>query len=60
MVFPAKEGEKGFRKALEQILQQAEQAVDQEKNFIILSDRHITRDMAALPSLLVQLRCTIT
>jgi glutamate synthase (NADPH/NADH) large chain len=53
MVFPAKEGEKGFRKALEQILQQAEQAVDQEKNFIILSDRHITRDMAALPSLLV-------
>lgn len=53
MVFPAKEGEKGFRKALDQILIQAEQAVDNEKNFIILSDRFVTKEMAALPSLLV-------
>ncbi|MBN1924709.1 MAG: glutamate synthase large subunit, partial [Prolixibacteraceae bacterium] len=53
MVFPAKEGEKGFRKALDNILFQAEKAVDDEKNFIILSDRFISNDMAALPSLLV-------
>jgi glutamate synthase (NADPH) large chain len=53
MVFPAKEGEKGFKKALDNILEQAEKAVDQQNNFIILSDRHIDKDMAALPSLLV-------
>jgi glutamate synthase (NADPH/NADH) large chain len=53
MVFPAKEGEKGFKKALDNILLQAEKAVDDEKNFIILSDRSISKDMAALPSLLV-------
>jgi len=53
MVFPAKEGEKGFRKALDNILDQAEKAVDDEKNFIILSDRFISSEMAALPSLLV-------
>ena len=53
MVFPAKEGEKGFKKALDNILLQAEKAVDEEKNFIILSDRFISKDMAALPSLLV-------
>ncbi|MBN2805538.1 MAG: glutamate synthase large subunit, partial [Prolixibacteraceae bacterium] len=53
MVFQAKEGEKGFRRALDSILLQAEKAVDEEKNFIILSDRFINREMAALPSLLV-------
>ncbi|MDA3928368.1 MAG: glutamate synthase large subunit [Prolixibacteraceae bacterium] len=53
MVFPAKEGEKGFKKALENILAQAEKAVDDEMNFIILSDRFISKEMAALPSLLV-------
>jgi glutamate synthase (NADPH) large chain len=53
MVFPAKEGEKGFKKALDQILEQAERAVDEEKNFIILSDRLVSSEMAALPSLLV-------
>jgi glutamate synthase (NADPH/NADH) large chain len=53
MVFPVKDGEKGFRKALDNILLQAEKAVDDQKNFIILSDRYINKDMAALPSLLV-------
>ncbi len=53
MVFPAKEEEKGFRKALENILSMAEEAVDDGINFIILSDRHISKDLAALPSLLV-------
>ncbi|MFA9389223.1 MAG: glutamate synthase large subunit [Prolixibacteraceae bacterium] len=53
MVFPAKEGEKGFKKALDNILALAEKAVDEEKNFIILSDKFINKEMAALPSLLV-------
>jgi glutamate synthase (NADPH/NADH) large chain len=53
MVFPAKEGEKGFRKALDNILEQAEKAVDDENNFIISSDRYVSEEMAALPSLLV-------
>ena len=53
MVFPAKEGEKGFKKALDNILAQAEKAVDEKNNFIILSDRFISKEMAAMPSLLV-------
>jgi glutamate synthase (NADPH) large chain len=53
MIFPAKEGEKGFKRALEMILLKAEKAVDDGKNFIILSDRYISKEYAALPSLLV-------
>ncbi len=53
MAFPAADGETGFRKALDEILLQAEKAVDEEKNFIILSDRYLSKQMAALPSLLV-------
>lgn len=53
MVFPVKEEERGFKKALDNILAMAEKAVDDKKNFIILSDRQISRDYAALPSLLV-------
>ncbi|HOO84975.1 MAG TPA: glutamate synthase large subunit [Prolixibacteraceae bacterium] len=53
MVFSAKDGEKGFRKALDGILEQAEKAVDEQNNFIILSDRYINKDQAALPTLLV-------
>ena len=53
MIYPVKEGEKGFRKALDNILQKAEKAVDDGNNFLILSDRFINKDYAALPSLLV-------
>ena len=53
MVFPAHEGETGLRQALDSILEKAEKAVDEGKNFIILTDRCITKDMAPLPSLLV-------
>jgi glutamate synthase (NADPH/NADH) large chain len=53
MIFPAKEGEKGFRRALDMILLRAEKAVDDGNNFIILSDRYINSEYAALPSLLV-------
>ena len=52
MVFPAGKGAKGFEKAIENMLAEAEQAVDSRKNYIILSDRDISREYAAIPSLL--------
>jgi len=52
MVFPVKEGEAGFRKAFEEMLDVAEKAVDDRKNFIILSDRKVDEDHAPFPSLL--------
>ncbi|MDP4184769.1 MAG: glutamate synthase large subunit [Bacteroidota bacterium] len=52
MLFPANEGAEGFNKAFENMLSEAEKAVDEKKNFIILSDRSISKDMAPIPSLL--------
>jgi glutamate synthase (NADPH/NADH) large chain len=52
MVFPVKEGVDGFKKAIESMLEQAEKAVDDKKNFIILTDRMVSEDMAPIPSLL--------
>ena len=52
MVFPVSGGPEGFEKALQLILSEAEKAVDNRKNYIILSDRDINKDEAAIPSLL--------
>ncbi|MGD9931354.1 MAG: glutamate synthase large subunit [Mangrovibacterium sp.] len=52
MVFPVKEGEAGFIKAFEAMLEMAEKAVDEQKNFIILSDRGVDAETAPFPSLL--------
>jgi len=52
MVFPVKEGEEGFRKAFKKMLEMAEKAIDEGKNFIILSDRNVDIDYAPFPSLL--------
>ena len=52
MVFPVKDGEEGFRKAIDNMLEQAEKAVDDNKHFIILTDRMVSEDMAPIPSLL--------
>ncbi|HPE74555.1 MAG TPA: glutamate synthase large subunit [Draconibacterium sp.] len=52
IVFPVKEGQKGLESALEEILAEAEKAVDDKKNYIILSDRNISEDYAPIPSLL--------
>lgn len=52
MVFPKAEGVEGMKKAIDLMLQKAEEAVDQNKNFIILSDRFISPDQAPIPSLL--------
>ena len=52
MLFPVKEGEAGFIKAFEAMLEMAEKAVDEQKNFIILSDRGVDAENAPFPSLL--------
>lgn len=52
MLFRASEGGKGLEKALEDICRQAEKAVDDGNNYIILSDRDVSLEYAAIPSLL--------
>jgi glutamate synthase (NADPH) large chain len=50
--FKAQEGAKGLESALEEICKTAEKAVDEGKNYIILSDRGITEELAPVPSLM--------
>ncbi len=52
IVFKVDEGQKGLEAGLEKILAEAEKAVDEKKNYIILSDRNISEDYAPIPSLL--------
>jgi glutamate synthase (NADPH) large chain len=52
MVFNVKEGFEGFRTAFGKLLTEAEKAVDEKKNFIILSDRMVSDEFAPIPSLL--------
>ncbi len=50
--FDAAKGAKGLEEAVEDICRQAEKAVDENHNYIILSDRGISKEMAPIPSLL--------
>jgi glutamate synthase (NADPH/NADH) large chain len=52
MLFEVKHGGAGLKKAVDNMCALAEKAVDEGKNYIILSDRAISADMAAVPSLL--------
>ncbi len=52
MAFPVDKGVDGFKEALDNILNQAEKAVDKKKNYIILTDRKVSKEMAPIPSLL--------
>jgi len=52
MHFDAKNGAKGLEEAVDDICKQAEQAVDEGNNYIILTDRDISEDRAPIPSLL--------
>jgi glutamate synthase (NADPH/NADH) large chain len=52
MLFPASKGGDGLKVALEQICTNAEKAVDDGNNYIILSDRGVSMENAAIPSLL--------
>ena len=52
MHFSAAEGAAGLEKALADICRQAELAVDNGHNYIILTDRDISEDRAPIPSLM--------
>ncbi len=52
MLYPVNEGGEGMKKAIQEMCLAAEKAVDDQKNYIILSDRNIDKDMAPVPSLL--------
>jgi glutamate synthase (NADPH/NADH) large chain len=52
MTFDATKGAEGLRSAVDQLCLDAEKAVDEGKNYIILSDRGITEKIAPIPSLL--------
>ncbi|MFA5971459.1 MAG: glutamate synthase large subunit [Lentimicrobiaceae bacterium] len=50
--FEADKGAEGLQSAVEQLCIDAEKAVDEGKNYIILSDRDIDKNTAPIPSLL--------
>lgn len=52
ILYPVVEGGKGLEKALEDLFAKASKAIKEGSNFIILSDRGIDRDQAAIPALL--------
>ena len=51
-VFEIAKGASGLRQSIEDICKKAEQSVDEGVNYIILSDRNIDAEHAAIPSLL--------
>jgi glutamate synthase (NADPH/NADH) large chain len=52
MLFDASKGAEGLQLAVDQLCLKAENAVDEGKNYIIISDRGITEEKAPIPSLL--------
>ena len=52
ILFNINEGEEGLRRALDELCQSAEKSVDGGVNYIILSDKDIDEEHAAIPSLL--------
>ena len=53
MHFDPDKGAEGLEAAVEEICRQAEEAVDENNNYIILTDRDIKEDKAPIPSLMV-------
>ena len=52
MHFDAEKGAEGLQTAVDQLCSDAEKAVDEGKNYIILSDRGIDENIAPIPSLM--------
>jgi glutamate synthase (NADPH/NADH) large chain len=52
MLFDASNGAEGLQSAVDRLCLNAEKAVDEGKNYIILSDRGIEQNLAPVPSLL--------
>lgn len=51
-LFPAAEGAEGLRKAVEVLCEAADRVIDKGHNILILSDRGVDKENAAIPSLL--------
>jgi glutamate synthase (NADPH) large chain len=52
MLFDASKGAEGLQSAVEKLCADSEKAVDEGKNYIILSDRGIDQNLAPIPSLM--------
>ena len=52
MLYDIEKGHNGLEDALESLLFQAEQAIDEGANIIILSDRNVSKEKAPIPALL--------
>ncbi|MEG2180602.1 MAG: glutamate synthase large subunit [Bacteroidales bacterium] len=52
LTFPIAAGVKGLEEAIENLCKGAEEAVDHDYNYLILSDREVSSGQAAIPSLL--------
>lgn len=52
MLFPAADGAEGLSQAIDRLCAEAERAVDEGKNYILLSDRGVSPEQAPIPSLL--------
>ncbi|MEG3658148.1 glutamate synthase large subunit [Arenibacter palladensis] len=52
MLYDIEKGHNGLEDALESLLSQAEQAIDEGANIIILSDRNVSKEKAPIPALL--------
>ena len=52
MTFAVKDGAEGLRKGIESLCLEAEKAVDEGCNYIVLSDRDVDAEHAPIPSLL--------
>lgn len=52
ILFNIREGAEGMEKAVEKLCMEAENAVDEDYNYIILTDRNVDAEHAPLPSLL--------
>ncbi len=52
ILYEAKKGHNGLEDALESILNEASEAIDQSANIIILSDRNTNKELAPIPAVL--------
>jgi len=52
MLYPVAKGHNGLEEGLQSLMDQAEQAIDQGANILILSDRNVNKDEAPIPALL--------
>src|SRR5256885_1200966 len=52
MLYPVAEGPAGLERAIEELQRRASRAIADGHNIVVLSDRGVSREMAAIPSLL--------